>query len=190
MVKNKIVDYYTPNDERLSEYYLSYLDLLGLDKQPFGLDEHETLRFETKETDSRIWKRYKELGGSETEVGDLNKLWVEFHYNKFTLEEMMQLYREIGSSLCHMIDCFSEKFYAAEDAKEFQRALDKLSDIKTIEEAKQEVLDSIFLAHLDGVQDELVIKYRKDAKKIIVENFGNRAWNEFVNSIRNKKHDK
>ncbi len=183
-IKNKIVEYYKPNDERLEKYYLEYLELLGLDKQPFGLDENGTLRFETKEVDSRVWKRYKELGGSENEVGDLNVLWTEYHYGKFTLDEMLQLYRETGSSLCHMIDCFSEKFYEIKDKEVFQKSLNKLKESKDIENSKQEILDKIFLAHLDSVQDRLIFNYRKEAKKIINKNFGEDAWEAFIQSLK------
>lgn len=188
--KNKIVEYYKLRDERLPEYYFEYLELLGLDKQPFGLDENGTLRFETKETDSRIWKRYKELGGSETEIGDLNKLFIEFQQNKFTLEEMMQLYRETGTSLSYMVDCFSERFYAVKDKKEFQAALDKLKGVDNLDKVKEDILDTLFLAHMDSVQDELILEYRREAKKIVDENFGTGTWKEFVVSIRNKKNEK
>ncbi len=186
MSKNKIVDYYLPNDERLDEYYLGYIKLLGLDKQPYGIDEQGTLRFESKDTDSKLWKRYRELGGSEEVVGDLNTLSYEYQCGKFTMDEFMQFYREIGYSLCGYVDIWSEKFYEVEDAAEFQEALDKLSNIKTFEEAKQEILESLFIAHMDSVSDELTIEYRQKAKKIVNENFGQGAWALFVNSIREK----
>lgn len=189
MGKNKIVEYYKPNDERMDEYYFGHLKLLGLDKQPFGLDENGTLRFESKDTDSKVWKRYKELGGSVDVIGDLNTLSIEFQHGAFTLDEFMQFYREDGCSLCHLVDAFSSWFYALEDTKTFQKALDKLKDIADIETAKQDVLDVLFLANLDSVDDELILKYRIQAKKIINENFGKEAWGEFVNSIRNKKNE-
>ena len=186
MSKNKIVNYYKPDDERLDEYYLGYIKMLGLDNQPFGLDENGTLRFESNDTDSKIWKRYKELKGSEDETGDINTLWKEYFEGKFTMDEMMQFYREIGYSLCGYVDVWSERFYGVEDAKEFQIALDKLKGIQSAEGAKQKVLDTLFLAHMDSVEDELVLKYRVEAKKIIDSNFGKGAWSEFVQSIRDK----
>lgn len=187
---NKIVNYYKSNDERLDSYYLDHSKLLGLDKHSYGLDDGSTLRFETKDTDSKIWKRYRELGGSEEKTGDINTLWGEYYGGKFTMDEMMQFYREIGYSLCGYVDVWAEKFYAIQDAKEFQRALDKLKNTETLEEVRQDILDTIFLAHLDGVEDELVINYRKEAKKLVTENFGIGAWGEFVESIRGKKHEK
>jgi hypothetical protein len=187
MSKSKIVDYYKPDDERMDEYYLGHTKMLGLDKHPFGLDEHGTLRFESKDTDSKIWKRYKELGGSEDETGDLNTLWVEYSNGKFAMDEMMQFYREIGYSLCGYVDVWSERFYAIEDAAEFQRALDKLSGTEDLEQAKQDIMNTFLLAHLDSVEDELIFKYRKEAKKIVNKNFGEGAWEEFIQSVRNKK---
>lgn len=188
MSKSKIVDYYKPNDERMSEYYFGHIKLLGLDKQPFGLDEHGTLRFESKDTDSNIWKRYKELGGSEDVTGDINTLWKEYWDGKFTMDEMMQLYREIGYSLCGYVDVWSEKFYALEDAKEFQKALDRLRTITDLETATQDVMNTLLLAHLDSVDDELTINYRKEVKRIIDENFGTGTWKNFVESVRNKRN--
>lgn len=189
MSKNKLVNYYTPNDERLVEYYLGHIKLLGLEKHPFGLDEHGTLRFEYTDTNSKVWKRYRELGGSEEETGDLDALWIEFANGKFTIDEMMQFYRELGYSLCWYVDTWSEKFYAIEDKREFEQALIELDGIEYIENATQDFLENIFLAHLNGVEDEIVTKYRVEAKKIICANFGKDAWNEFVNSIKTK-HEK
>lgn len=187
MSKNKIVDYYKPNDERMAEYYFGHIKLLGLDKHPFGLDEHGTLRFETKDTDTPIWKRYKELGGSEDETGDINTLWEEYFKGKFTMEEMMQFYREIGYSLCGYVDVWSERFYAIEDAAEFKKALERLDKISDFEKATQDVLNTLLLAHLDSVDDELVFNYRKEVKRIINKNFGEGVWEEFVQSVRNKR---
>lgn len=187
MSKNKIVDYYKPNDERLPEYYLNNAKLLGLDKYLYGEDEMGTLRFETTETDTPIWKRYKELGGSIEFTGDINTLWMEYHEGKFSMDDMMQFYREIGYSLCGYVDVWAERFYQVEDAKEFQKALDQLKTITSLEKATQHVMNTLLLAHLDSVDDELVLKYRIEVKKIIDENFGEGTWKEFVTSIRNKK---
>jgi hypothetical protein len=186
--KNKIVDYYQPNDERLSEYYLGHAKLLGLDKQPFGLDQHGVLRFEQGETKSQIWADYISNGNFQQGVGDYNKLWIDFQRGKYTLEDFMQFYREDGSSLSHFIDTFSTRFYMIEDANKFQRALDKLKDTKDLVEAKQDILDMIFLAHLDSVEEAIIFNYRKQAKKIIDTNFGPEAWDEFVQSIK-KQHN-
>lgn len=186
MSKNKLVTYYTPSDNRLGEYYLGHIKLLGLDKHPFGLDEHGTLRFESTDTNSKVWQRYRELGGSEENTGDLNTLWIEFAHKKFTLDEMMQFYRELGYSLCGFVDVWSERYYAIEDKREFEQALVELEGIEHFENAKQDFLENIFLAHLNGVEDEIVTKYRVEAKKIICANFGKDAWNEFVKSIQTK----
>ena len=189
MSKNKIVDYYKPNDERMDEYYFGHIQLLGLNKQPFGIDEKGTLRFESKDTDSNIWKRYKELGGSEDVTGNLHDLWIEYAHNKFTMDEMMQFYREIGYSLCGYVDVWSEKFYVIQDAKEFQKALDKLKKTEDLEQAKQDIIDTLFLATLDSVDDELIFKYRKEAKEMVNTNFGEGTWEDFINSVRNKKNE-
>ena len=187
MSKNKIVDYYKPDDERLGEYYLGHVKLLGLDKQPFGKTEHGVLRFEQKDTDSQIWQDYKALGNFQFGVGDYNQLHINYQRGKYTLEDFMQFYREDGCSLGYLIDVFSSDFYAVQDAKEFQKALDKLKETKSVEEARQDILDTIFLAHMDSVEDELILSYRKEAKKIVDANFGEGAWKEFIDSVRNKK---
>ena len=192
MSKNKIVDYYKPSDERLGEYYFGHIKMLGLDKQPYGLDEHGTLRFEEIESGkvgaSSIWKDYVDNGNFENGVGDYNKLWMDFQKGKYTIEEFMQFYREDGCSLCHLIDVWSERFYAVEDEKEFQKALDKLKETKELNQAKDDIMDTLFLAHMDSVGDEIILEYRKEAKKIIDKNFGEGTWKEFVTSIRNKKN--
>ena len=59
--QNKIVTYYQPRDERLPEYYFEHIKLLGLDKQPFGLDHNGTIRFEQKDTNSKIWQDTRHL---------------------------------------------------------------------------------------------------------------------------------
>lgn len=179
---NIIKEYYTPDDKRLAEYYSFYFKLLGLEKHPFGLDQNGCLRFEEKESNSRIYLRYKELGGIE----GLNTLWIEMQRGQFTLDELMQLYRETGSSLGHMIDTFSDKFYVTESKKELERALVELEGIEHIEVAQKAVLEDIFLAHLNSADDELIFNYRKEAKKIINKNFWPGAWEEFINSIKNK----
>lgn len=178
---NKIVDYYQPNDERMDEYYFGHIKLLGLDKHPFGLDQNGTLRFEEINTGSKIWKDH--------ETQDLNKIWSNYYHGHYTMDELMQFYREIGYSLCGYVDVWSDKFYAIEDSKEFEKALVDLEGIEHIENAKKEILESIFLAHLNSVDDEIVFKYRKEAKSIISKNFGPEVWNEFVESIQNKNNE-
>lgn len=182
--------YFTPNDEKLSKYYLEHKNLLGLDKQPFGIDQHGVLRFEEKDTNSKIWQEYNSLGNFKDGVGDLNQLHINFQRGKYSLEEFMQFYRENGASLTHMIDVFSDKFYAIENKKEFERALVELEGIEHIENATKAVLEDVFLAHLNSVEDELIFDYRKEAKKIINKNFGPEAWNEFIESITNKKNER
>ena len=189
-MRNKIVDYYTPDDERLDEYYTGHSKLLGLDKCKFGLDEGGVLRFESNYTDSKIWKRYKELGGSEDETGDLNTLWGDFHNKKFSINEMMQWYREIGYSLCGFVDVWSGRFYDIEDKKEFEKALVELKGIEHLENAKEHILEEIFLAHLNSIEDELVFKYRKRAKTILNKNFGPESWDEFIESIKSKRNER
>ncbi len=189
-MNNKIVDYYTPDDERLSPYYKEHKKVLGMDKHPFGLTENGVLRFETKDTGSNIWKRYKELGGSEDETGDVNQLWREYYDGSFTMEEYMQFYREMGYSLCGYVDVWSERFYIIEDKKEFEKAIEELREIKELDKAKEGVLDTIFLATIDSVDDELIFKYRIEAKKIIDSNFGDGAWQEFIESIKNKRNER
>lgn len=186
--RNKIVEYYKSNDERMDEYYFSHIKLLGLDKHPFGLDQNGTLRFEKIVGTSKVWQDYISYGNFEYGVGDYNRLSINFQKGKYTLEEFMQFYREDGCSLCHLIDVFSHEFYAIQDAEEFKKALDKLKNIEDLEEAKQDILDTLFLATIDSVEDELIFKYRKEAKKIINNNFGEGAWEEFINSLRDKKN--
>lgn len=177
--KNKIVDYYTSDDKRLDEYYIGYSELLGLDKQPFGLDQNGTLRFEEKNTGSRIWKDH--------EIQDLNQIWIKFHKGAYSMDEMMQFYRELGYSLSGYIEVWSGRFFAVKDAELFKKALEKLENLKNKEEVEQEILEMIFLAQMDSVEDEIIFKYRKQAKAIVDKNFGPDAWKEFVESIR-KKH--
>lgn len=177
--KNKIIEYYKPNDERLPNDYFAHLKLLGLDKQPFGKDQNDVLRFEETNTGSPIWLAYASQ--------DINVIWEEFQNGKYTMEEFMQFYREFGFSLSGFIDTWSSHFYAAQDAKEFQKALDKLKETRDLEQAKQDILDTIFLANMDSVEDQLIFKFRKEAKKIVNENFGEGAWQEFIESVRKKK---
>jgi hypothetical protein len=184
MSKNKIVDYYKPNDERMDEYYFGHIKLLGLDKHPFGLDQDGVLRFEEIERGkagaSKIWMAHVSK--------DINEIWLDFQEGKYTIEEFMQFYREFGVSLSAFIDTWSSHYYAIQDAAEFQKALDKLKGTEDLEQAKQDILDTLFLATLDSVEDELIFKYRKEAKKIVNTNFGEGAWEEFINSVRNKKN--
>ncbi len=189
-MSNKIVTYYTPDDERLSQYYVEHKKLLGLDKQPFGIDQNGVLRFEEKDTNSKIWQEYKSLGKFEHGVGDYNQLHINFQRGKYSIEEFMQFYREDGASLCHLIDVFSDKFYAIEDKQEFEKALVELDGIEHIENATKNVLEDIFLAHLNSVEDELIFEYRKEAKKIINKNFGPEAWDEFIESIKNNRNER
>jgi len=189
-MSNKIVDYYTPDDRRLSKYYVEHKNLLGLDKQPFGIDKYGVLRFEEKDTNSKIWQEYKALGNFRDGVGDYNQLHINFQRGKYSLEEFMQFYREDGASLSYMIDVFSDRFSSIKDKKEFEKALVELEGIEHIENATKNVLEDIFLAHLNSVEDELIFTYRKEAKKIINKNFGPEAWNEFIESITNKRNER
>lgn len=176
--KNKIVEYYSPNDKRLGEYYLGHAKLLGLDKHPFGLDQHGTLRFEELPSKSQIWLDHQ--------TQDLNQIWINYQHHKYSIEDMMQFCREMGYSLCGFVDAWTESFCRMEDTEGFSKALEKLKSIKTEEEARQEVLEMIFMGHLDSVEDEILFQYRKKAKKIINDNFGPDAWKEFVNSIKGR----
>lgn len=174
--KNKIVEYYRPDDERLGEYYQDHAELLGLHKHPFGLDQNGVLRFEETPTKSQIWLDHQ--------TQDLNQIWTNYHRGKYTMADMMQFYREIGYSLCGYVDVWSDKYYPLADQVKFQKALNKLRGKKSIQEAKQEILEMIFLGHLDSVEEQIVFQYRKEAKKIIEDNFGTEAWEEFIGSIK------
>ena len=154
--------------------------MLGLDKHPYGLNENEDLVFEEKKTNSPLWKAYNK------HRKDPNKILIDFQLGKYTLEDTMQFTRELGVSLQMFIDWWSNYYYIAEDMKKFKIALDRLKETTDLKDAQQEILDSIFLAHLDETSEDVVINYRLEAKKIINANFGYGAWAEFVESIRNK----
>ena len=72
------------------------------------------------------------------------------------------------------------------DKCEFQRALEKIEGEESLEEVKKDILNSVFLWNMDGVKDAEILKYREKAQKIVNKHFGEGAWGEFINSIREK----
>lgn len=185
---NKITQYYKPRDERMPEYFFEHIKLLGLDKYPFGLTEFGVLAFEGVDSNSPIWQKYKLTGGSLNVNGNTDFVWNGFQSGEYTLEDVMQFYRELGISLTAFIDSFSTIFYADQDKKTLNKSLERIKNLDTFGLAKEEMLETIFMAHMNGVEDALIYEYKKSSKNIIVDKFGIETWTEFVEVLKKKNN--